>query len=143
MVEKFEKLFIMSFNVNKIKALLKEKNITVKEFASLLGKTQRTVENYLGGQSKIDVYTLEKIAEILGVPVSYFFGDSGGGHTIIAENGIAGINHGELYIEVNEQKKEIERLKAELEGCQKQIHLLEERIKDKEELIRLLREMCK
>jgi len=66
----------MKFNLLKIKTLLTEKNMTVKDFSQKIGKAQRTVENYLGGNSKIDVYTLEDISNLFGVPVSYFFDDS-------------------------------------------------------------------
>jgi len=67
----------MKFNLLKIKTLLTEKNMTVKDFSQKIGKAQRTVENYLGGNSKIDVYTLEDIANLFNVPVSYFFEETG------------------------------------------------------------------
>ena len=63
----------MGFNILKIKALLKEKKITQKDFAERIDVTSQTVINYFNGRSKIDVYTLEKIAKVLDVEVSYFF----------------------------------------------------------------------
>ena len=115
----------------KIKELLEQKRIPLGRFAQLIGKNRNTVTNYLSGKTKIDVDTLIKIASVLGVPVSYFFGE--GGSVVQANGGIAGINHGHIDIRISEQQREIERLRSELEACR-------EVVRAKEEVIRLLKE---
>ena len=71
-------IFIMGFNVLKIKGVLSEKRITQKELADALGKTTHTVINYFNGRSKIDANTLYKISSFLEVPISAFFEDEKG-----------------------------------------------------------------
>lgn len=60
----------------KIKGLLKEKKITYEQFSDMIGKSRPTINNYMKGASKIDVYTIKDIADCLGVSVSYFFDDA-------------------------------------------------------------------
>lgn len=57
----------------KIKGLLAEKKITQQEFANKIGISKPTLTNIFAGRSKIDVDMIEVIAEVLSVPVSYFF----------------------------------------------------------------------
>lgn len=59
--------------VQKIKDLVKSKNLIYEDFAKKIGKSKPTVVNYFNRKSKIDIDTIEKIAEVLEVPVSYFF----------------------------------------------------------------------
>jgi len=64
----------MSDIILKIKALLDKKNITIQDFAIKIDKTKQTVYNYFNGKTAIDVETLQKISEVLEVPITYFFG---------------------------------------------------------------------
>ena len=48
-------------------------NLTQNELSKKIGKTLNTVNNYLTGKTKIDIETFIRIAEVLGVPVGYFF----------------------------------------------------------------------
>jgi len=64
----------MSNIILKIKALLDKKNITIQDFAIKIDKTKQTVYNYFNGKTAIDVETLQKISEVLEVPITYFFG---------------------------------------------------------------------
>lgn len=66
-------IYKMGFNVLKIKGLLSEKNISMQVFSDAIEVSRPTVANYFNGRSKIDVYTIEKIAAFFGVSVSYFF----------------------------------------------------------------------
>lgn len=66
----------------KIKDLLKEKNITQREFAKKINVTLTTVSNYLTKKTKIDIDTFIKIAKVLGVPVGYFFDEKKGSKEI-------------------------------------------------------------
>ncbi len=116
----------MNEKIQKIKALLKAKNLTYEQFAKLIGKSKPTVVNWFKGASKIDIDTIEKIAQVLGVPVSYFFGESGG----VPEGGAR-------------SSGDCSELRARLEGCQEKVRLLEQRIQDKDELIKLLKEQMK
>ncbi len=113
----------MTFNLLKIKELLTRQKMTVKEFSAQIGKAQRTTENYLAGNSKIDVYTLENIAKVLGVPVGYFFGESSGGVT----NGSGILQNGNGN-------------KASINNLHKEVEYLKQQIIDKNEIINLLKE---
>ena len=104
--------------VDKIKRLLTDKGLTYKDLGIAIGKTETTIVNYIKRRTKIDVDTLIKIAEVLEVPVSYFFEDT---------SDISGYNK-------NANSDDSKELKAKLDGCMK---LLAE--KDKQ--IELLKEM--
>ena len=59
-------------NLLKIKELCEKKNIKLKELAEMIGITPEGITNIIKTNStKID--TLERIAGILNVPVTYFF----------------------------------------------------------------------
>ncbi len=66
----------------KIKTLLKSKKMTYEDLSKAIGKSKPTVVNYFKGTSKIDIDTIEKIASVLNVPVSYFFDKESGGSNI-------------------------------------------------------------
>jgi len=61
--------------IQKIKDLIDKKRITQKDFSEMIGKNVNTISNYFTGKTKIDVETLQKIADILEVNISYFFGN--------------------------------------------------------------------
>ena len=54
-------------NLNRIKLVLVEKNKTGKWLADELGKTPSTVSKWCQNSIQPDLYTLEKIANLLGV----------------------------------------------------------------------------
>lgn len=61
-------------NINSIKEILMNKRISQRDFAAKIGMTQSGLSQaFANGDFKIS--TLEKIAEALEVPVSYFFGN--------------------------------------------------------------------
>ena len=71
----FSKSYCAMDKIQKIKNLVKQKNLIYEDFAKKIGKSKPTVVNYFNKKSKIDIDTIEKIAEVLDVPVSYFFED--------------------------------------------------------------------
>lgn len=54
-------------NLNRIKVVLVEKNKTGKWLAEEVGKTPCTVSKWCSNTTQPDLYTLEKIANLLGV----------------------------------------------------------------------------
>jgi len=119
-------------NYSKIKILLESKKITVKKLAEKIGISEIGLHKMMNNQSmRIDV--IEKIAEFLEVPVSYFFEENPvpcektKTHNVI-QNG-NGINNN---MSITLKNNEIDKLKTENEFLKKQV-------KDKEEIIELLK----
>lgn len=52
---------------DKIDAALKEKNISLKELARKMGKTEAEVSRWLGGTHNFTVRTIAKISQALGI----------------------------------------------------------------------------
>lgn len=88
--------------------------------------------------------TAQKIAASLGVPVSVFFEEDIDEEAIISQHHIGISESGNISIVHNESsnadsyKKDLKEAKNEIELLRKQIHLLEERIKDKDFIISML-----
>ncbi|SMO61774.1 repressor LexA [Balnearium lithotrophicum] len=59
----------------KIKLLRERKGLTQQELAELIGTTQQTVAYWEVGQRKPRYSKLQKLAEVFGVPISYFLED--------------------------------------------------------------------
>ena len=58
----------MSFALaDKIDAILKEKNISQKELAKRMGKTEAEVSRWLGGTHNFTLRTIAKISSALGI----------------------------------------------------------------------------
>ena len=58
----------MSFALaNKIDMILNEKNISQKQFANKMGKTEAEVSRWLGGTHNFTIQTIAKISDALGV----------------------------------------------------------------------------
>lgn len=85
----------------KLKNLIDDKNITIKELAKLIGKTRNTVYSYLRGDSSIDVNSLMMICEEYEIPISYFLKDD---------------EKKSLFREIEKLKDEIDRLEFYLSG---------------------------
>ena len=121
-------------NYNKIKTLASERKITLKELCLKIDISEQGLHKMVGNNS-IKVSYLEKIAEVLEVPISYFFEEesvniSNNRNTIIG-NKNQNINNNVLA--------DIEKFKAEIEALQKEIDYLKIQIQDKEEIINLLK----
>lgn len=59
----------------KIRSIRKEKGLTQKALGELLGVTQATVGQYETNANPPKIETLQRIADALGVPVSYLIGE--------------------------------------------------------------------
>jgi transcriptional regulator with XRE-family HTH domain len=59
---------------NSIKELAKDEGITIKNLCSQIGMTEQGFATSLKNQT-LKIETLEKIAKIFDVPLSYFFGE--------------------------------------------------------------------
>lgn len=66
----------MNDKILKIRELIKKKGIKNSFLAEKLNISEKTISNYLTGRTKLDIYTIERIAEILEVPVGYFFSEA-------------------------------------------------------------------
>lgn len=75
-----------------LKRKLLELNKTQKELSELLGITAQSVNAILSAKD-VRSGTIERIAQVLNVPVSFFFGD-GAGHNAVASGNksVAAIN---------------------------------------------------
>lgn len=106
----------------KIKKILEEKQRTIVWLSSKIGVTDQTLYNCFKRNS-IETKHLEKIAEALETPISYFFEDdfedrsgydssSKGNHNINMSNNTGNIKVNHTLQDCN---KEIESLKREIE----------------------------
>jgi len=59
--------------VNKIKEKIKEKRISQRQLAKMINVSQVTVNSMLAQKTGIKVDVLQKIADVLNVPICYFF----------------------------------------------------------------------
>lgn len=60
----------MSFAIaDKIDATLKQKNMTQKDLARMMHKTEAEVSRWLGGTHNFTLRTIAKISSVLGVPL--------------------------------------------------------------------------
>lgn len=57
----------------KIKARRKEFKISQEELAEILDVTYQQVQRYESGTNKLNVENIQKVADVLSVPVSHFF----------------------------------------------------------------------
>ncbi len=111
---------------NKLIDLLKLRKITQQELGDKIGMSKTALNQALQRQD-FKTSTLEKIASVLGVPVSYFF-DEGNGNNIIVKNGNDNLQVGyNNYQHNNHDLKEIEFLKDKIKQLEKIIELLEEK----------------
>ena len=59
-------------NLSKIKILLREKNITIRDFSGAIGLTEQGLQKLIR-ENNTRVDTLEQIARTLNVPIQEFF----------------------------------------------------------------------
>ena len=120
-------------NYERIKVLSEKKSIALKDIAYKIGVTEAGFHKMLTNKT-MKIETLEKISEILEVPVSYFFDE---GTLSIVQTGsvsncVNGVNHGTVHFSsIKEAEKEVEYLKKENEHLKNQL-------KDKDKLISYL-----
>ncbi len=66
----------MASNLNRIKAVLAEKNITGKYLAKKLGRSVTTISKWCQGKAQPDLQTLNEIARVLEVNVKDLLNDT-------------------------------------------------------------------
>lgn len=70
---------------NKVKKKRREIGISQEELAEKLGVTYQQVQRYENGMNKMNVESIQVIADTLDMPVSYFFGDSRKDKNVVSE----------------------------------------------------------
>ena len=66
--------FIITFNMTlRLKEILKERNLSITKFSTMVGISQSNLSNYINGNISPKLDTLEKIAECLGIDVTDLF----------------------------------------------------------------------
>jgi len=103
----------------KISKLIEEKRLTKRELALKINKNENTIANYISGKTNVEVDVLLKIAEVFGVPVSYFFEDVGTAGIVQTANGNG--NSQKVVTECNTLRKENEDLRKQLLDCKDEI----------------------
>jgi transcriptional regulator with XRE-family HTH domain len=114
-------------NLFKIKEIARAKKISIKNLAETAGITEQGLQKLIRDNST-KVETLESIAYGLDVPISVFFDNPNNiGHKTTGHHSPISGN-----IEINNCKSELEKANLHIE-------YLEKTIKDKEEIINLLK----
>jgi len=124
--------------LHKIKVLIKEKKFGFSEFAKTIGMTDAGLRKIIDTNST-SINTLEKIASILDVPVSYFFeeGVTGGG------GGEKNLNHSQFNYQQGDGNKNAQHVGDGCVECgrlRREVESLQELLKAKDEIINLLKE---
>ncbi len=92
-----------------LKRKIKEAGSSQKELAELLGVTAQSISSILSAKD-VRSGTIEKIAEALGRPVSYFF-DEASGTAVVTGNHSAASVHGNASVGASNEVLE-ERLRS-------------------------------
>lgn len=101
-------------NLEKIKILAEEKNISIRKIASEIEMTEQNLHANIRKNS-IKAEHIEKIAKILSVPVSLFF-EEGSNAAITVSTNIKG----------NNNTKSVTVANPDLENCRKEVEYLKE-----------------
>lgn len=127
-------------NLQLIKTLAEKKNISLVSLAQEVGISEQQI-HLMCRTNSTKITTLEKIASVLGVPITYFFDDSGTAMKFITANGDhakAGERFEDIYLDASSASgdstadlaAENESLRRQLIAAQQKIiSLLENNIK--------------
>jgi transcriptional regulator with XRE-family HTH domain len=114
-------------NYSKIKFLADEKKITLKQICANVEITEQGLQRmFLNNSMKIE--TMEKIAKVLQVPVSYFFEDDNkevSKKINAGDNNVISIGN-KNNNNTNTETKDLAVCRKEVEGLKKEIELLKE-----------------
>lgn len=118
-------------NINKLQKLVAESKLNKVQIAERCGFTRVTLDNALQG-ADVKISTIESLASVLGVSVGYLFDDStinqvstGNSNIVVGRDNNGRINMAECQDKLDDALLEIKHLK--------------ERLKDKEEMIEILK----
>ena len=117
----------------RIRQLLEERQITQRDLAKVLGKSQTTICNILAGRRKSPIRHeyLEQIADYFGVPVDYLVTDESNTDAMLY--GCAPRTEEKPYGEVELYRDMYEETKAEVNELKDQIKAYEEKLTQTEE----------
>ncbi len=110
------------------KVLLLKKNMSIQKLAALSEISEPTVHSIFK-KNDAKISQLEKICQVLNVPITYFFEEAGKMNQT-ADRGSTNFNN---------SSGNINNGGIELDRCLERVKHLEERIKDKDEMIELLK----
>jgi transcriptional regulator with XRE-family HTH domain len=119
-------------NLLKIKNLSEKKGMLLKDLAEKISMSYQNLNRCIR-ENKISANDLEALAEILGVPVSYFFDEKE------SLEGKKIIQNGNQNQALSNNHNSNTNATKELEDCKKEVEHLKERLKDKEEMIEILK----
>lgn len=130
-------------NLQKIKVLAKEKGISINDLAEKLGVTPQAV-HLMVRENSTKTDTLERIANILDVPISVFFDEKVENiNQTQSGNGILQ-NRGQIYNGINqEEHDELIRLREENKYLKEILRDRDERIAELKERIEELKAQLK
>ena len=107
-------------NLQLINELSKKKKISQKDFCECVGLTDVSLRRIIERNST-KTETLEKIAQILNVPIGYFFGEQPG---IVISGEHNQVHNGQGNQIMSSQEKEIEHLRELLAEKERLIQVL-------------------
>ena len=117
-------------NLYKIRELLEKKRITIVELSQEIKMTPQGITSAIK-RNKITSDSLELIAKFLDVPVGYFFVDNEAtGSTVHHGNYNNITGKGDITVSIGEQvcRKELDKVKHELDGAKSKIIELQDKI---------------
>lgn len=123
---------------DKLKYVLALRKISAEELAQQIGMTRQNL-NYIYKRGSIDTKWLERMSEILQVPMIYWFEEEDLKATdknIMIGNNLVNGNHNNIQSNLNDCKNELEQ-------ANKKIKSLEEALEIKTMMINDLKEMLK
>ena len=114
----------MEYIEKKIKALLSEKNITIRALSNMINMSEANIYKCFKRNS-MELKHIESIAKALDVPISYFFNDEIENNSSVKNNGDKNKNitfqnnnlgdNNNVSVLLHDKEEEIERLKREIE----------------------------
>jgi len=125
-------------DLSKIKSLIKNKKLGFAEFAQMINLTDAGLRRIINDNST-SINTLEKIASILDVPVSYFFEEGVTGGSGVEKN----LNHSQFNYQQGDGNKNAQHVGDGCVECgrlRREVESLQELLKAKDEIINLLKE---
>ena len=117
-------------NLNLIKILAEKKNIRITELAEAVGLSEQQM-HLIVRKNSTKIETLEKIAKVLGVPVTFFFDELAAGKDADGVEMIYGVENVSPAVE-KELREQIAVLKSHLEDKERIIRLMEEKLNEPE-----------
>jgi transcriptional regulator with XRE-family HTH domain len=119
--------------LGKIKDILKAKNISISAFSKQLEITDVGLHKIIRTNTTTES-TLNKIADLLDVPVSNFYADGGGKSINKKRRDASTINDG-IHEKLVELEKKVAKLNQQNTSLQSDVMILREAVKNKDELL--------